>query len=437
MPRRTRKGRSRQPDAPAEMRCAIYTRKSTSEGLDQAFNSLDAQREAGEAYVASQKHQGWTALPERYDDGGFSGGTIERPGIQKLMEDIETGGIDCVVVYKVDRLSRSLMDFARIMRLFEEKNVHFVSVTQHFNTAESMGRLTLNILLSFAQFEREIISERTRDKIAAARRRGQWSGGHPILGYDVGEDRKLAINEEEAQRARGVFEIYLRRESLIKTADEANRRGWRTKQWTTRKGDQRGGRRFDKAIVHNLLTNVLYIGKVRYKDEVHEGQHQAIVDQDVWDRVQAMLARNYRTAGALTRNKHGALLKGILRCGHCRAAMIHSVSVKGVRRYRYYVCTRAQKRGHAHCPTGTVNAESLEVAVVSKLRQLPVDASRLTTAEIPEAAVLFGAGWAGTNLAGRARVIRLLLYGVEYHGGTKTLGIGLSEAAAACVRASA
>jgi site-specific DNA recombinase len=220
-------------DSNASVRCAIYTRKSTSEGLDNDFNTLDAQREACEAYIASQKHSGWIVLPHRYDDGGFSGGTIDRPAMEQLIAAIEAGEIDCVVVYKVDRLSRSLLDFARLMQLFDEKQVHFVSVTQHFNTADSMGRLTLNILLSFAQFEREIIGERTRDKIAAQRRKGKWAGGWHVLGYDVNRELKtLTVNEEEAKQVRGIFELYLKHESLIETANQANLRGWTTKRWT-------------------------------------------------------------------------------------------------------------------------------------------------------------------------------------------------------------
>src|SRR3954469_5304361 len=200
------------------VRCAIYTRKSTEEGLEQAFNSLDAQRESGEACVAAQRHEGWVCLPERYDDGGFSGGNIQRPALRRLLADIEAGKVDCVVVYKVDRLSRSLMDFARIMQVFESRNVSFVSVTQHFNTTHSMGRLTLNILLSFAQFEREIISERTRDKIAAARRKGKWSGGKPLLGYDIPSapaGSKPLVNPDEAEQVNGIFSLYLEHEALI------------------------------------------------------------------------------------------------------------------------------------------------------------------------------------------------------------------------------
>ena len=221
-----------------------YTRKSTDEGLDQEFNSLDAQRESGEAYIASQRGAGWECLPDHYDDGGFTGGNMDRPALKRLMADIEAGKVDCVVVYKVDRLSRSLLDFARMMETFEKHHVSFVSVTQQFNTSTSMGRLVLNVLLSFAQFEREIISERTRDKIAAARRKGKWSGGMPLLGYDVDpRGSKLIVNEDEAARVRAIFELYLERQSMIATIEELDCRGWVNKRWTTRKGHERGGHR--------------------------------------------------------------------------------------------------------------------------------------------------------------------------------------------------
>jgi len=225
------------------IRCAVYTRKSSEEGLAQEFNSLDAQREAAEAYIASQKSEGWVCLPERYDDGGFTGGNMERPAVARLLADVEAGQVDCVVVYKVDRLSRSLMDFARLISLFDTHNVSFVSVTQNFDTTSSMGRLTLNILLSFAQFEREIIGERIRDKIAAQRRKGKWTGGIPVLGYDVdrsGASPKLVINAEEAARVRQVFTLYLEKGSLLPVVQELEKRRWRNKAWTTRSGKLAG-----------------------------------------------------------------------------------------------------------------------------------------------------------------------------------------------------
>src|SRR5688572_10608697 len=256
--------------AKATIRCAVYTRKSTEEGLEQAFNSLDAQRESAEAYVAAQRHEGWVCLSERYDDGGFSGGNLDRPAMRRLLADIEAGKVDCVVVYKVDRLSRSLLDFARVMQTFDQHHVSFVSVTQQFNTTHSMGRLTLNILLSFAQFEREIIGERTRDKIAAARRKGKYAGGRPVLGYDVASDRagsKLVLNDDEAFKVRGIFELYLEHHALIPTLKAIQQKGWTNKGWTTKRGTGTGGQPFDKGSLHRLLTNRTYTGVV-----AHQGQ---------------------------------------------------------------------------------------------------------------------------------------------------------------------
>jgi site-specific DNA recombinase len=367
----------REPEQRAkQIRCAIYTRKSTEEGLEQEFNSLDAQRESAEAYVASQRHEGWVYLPNRYDDGGFTGGNMERPALQRLLADIEDGKIDCVVVYKVDRLSRSILDFSKIVERFERRGVSFVSVTQQFNTGTSMGRLMLNVLLSFAQFEREIISERTRDKIAAARRRGKWMGGKPLLGYDLlitpGGGR-LVVNEDEAARVRAIFELYLEHERIAPVRQELDRREWRTKQWTTRKGTAVGGKPFDKVTLFRLLTNPVYLGKVRHRENLYDGEHDAIVDAGVWPRAQALLQRNGRTGGGIVKNKYGALLKGLLRCVPCGCAMIHSTSSKGPKRYRYYVCGKAMKRGWYTCPSKSVPAGELERFVVEQIRSIGRD----------------------------------------------------------------
>ena len=369
--------KTREPEQVAkQVHCAIYTRKSTEEGLQQDFNSLDAQRESGEAYVASQKAEGWVCLPDRYDDGGYTGGNMERPALQRLLEDIDAGKIDCIVVYKVDRLSRSILDFSKIMERFEHCGVSFVSVTQQFNTTHSMGRLTLNILLSFAQFEREIISERTRDKIAAARRKGKWMGGKPLLGYDLvvapGGSR-LVVNEDEAARVQAIFEMYLEHERIAPVLQELDRRAWRTKQWTTRKGTPVGGKPFDKVTLYRLLTNAAYLGKVRHREDLYEGEHEAIVDSGVWQRAQALLQRNGRTGGGIVKNKYGALLKGIVRCVPCDSAMIHSISSKGSKRYRYYVCAKAQKRGWYTCPSKSVPAGELERFVVDQIRGIGRD----------------------------------------------------------------
>jgi site-specific DNA recombinase len=315
------------------VRCAIYTRKSTEEGLDQEFNSLDAQRESALAYIASQQHEGWIGLRDSYDDGGFTGGNMDRPALKRLLADIAAGKIDCVVVYKVDRLSRSLLDFARMMEVFEKHRVSFVAVTQQFNTATSMGRLVMNVLLSFAQFEREIISERTRDKIAAARRKGKWSGGMPVLGYDVEEQgRKLRVNPDEAERVRAIFELYREQASLLKVVQELERRGWCTKCWQTRKGHVRGGRPFNKTSVHKLLTNVAYRGMIRYKQEVHPGEHPAIVDEVLWQHVQERLQEG--GPGHSARRSSGALLQGLLYCRACACAMSPAHTTHDGRRYR-------------------------------------------------------------------------------------------------------
>jgi site-specific DNA recombinase len=351
------------------VRCAIYTRKSTEEGLQQEFNTLHNQRESAEAYIRSQAATGWVCLPERYDDGGFTGGNMDRPALRRLLDDIEAGRVDCVVVYKIDRLSRSLLDFARMMDTFERRQVAFVSTTQQFNTATSMGRLVLNMLSSFAQYERELVSERTRDKIAATRRRGKWTGGHPLLGYDVDEHTRLVVNEDEAARVRAIFALYLDHEALLPVVQELERRGWTTKRWTTRKGNERGGQPFTKTGLHQHLTNPVYYGKVKYKTELHDGEHEALIDAETWRKMQTTLLRNGRSGGAPVRNQFGFLLKGLMHCVPCRCAMTPSHTSKNkARRYRYYTCTNAQKRGWDTCPSKSVPAGEIERFVVEQVR---------------------------------------------------------------------
>jgi len=277
--------------AKTRFRCAIYTRKSSEEGLEQQFNSLDAQRAACEAYILSQAGEGWECLPELYDDGGWSGGNMDRPAIKRLLEDITKGRIDIVVVYKVDRLTRSLMDFARIVETFDSNDASFVSVTQAFNTTNSMGRLTLNVLLSFAQFEREVTGERIRDKIAASRARGIWMGGNIPLGYDLG-DRRLLINEPEAETVRHIFRRYLALKSIPALAHELDRSGIRSKCWTSRKGIEHGGVRFTCGAVSHILNNRIYLGEAVHKGVAHLGEHEAIVDAELFAKVQAQLGHN-------------------------------------------------------------------------------------------------------------------------------------------------
>ena len=429
------------PPTPPELRCAIYTRKSTEEGLEQEFNSLDAQRDSGEAYIEAQKHEGWTCIPTRYDDGGFTGGNMERPALKRLLADIDAGKVDCIVVYKVDRLSRSLIDFSKIMDVLERRKVSFVSVTQQFNTSTSMGRLMLNVLLSFAQFEREIISERTRDKIAAARRKGKWAGGHPVLGYDPAstpQGGRVTVNEDEAAQVRQVFELYLHHGSLIPTMRDMDQRGWRTKQWTTKKGPVRGGRRYTKESLYRLLTNVVYIGKVRYRDEIHPAEHAAIVGEALWHRVQDALRHNGRCGGTgspVTRNKYGALLKGILQCKPCGCGMMHTYTSKANRRYRYYVCVNAQKRGWDDCPTKSVPAAEIERFVVDRVRAIGKDDKALA-ATLAQARKQNEAGLAALQAERRRLERELALHGAEvrklvaHAGDSGATGGGDSPAAA-------
>jgi len=361
---------------PATVRCAIYTRKSTERGLEQEFNSLDAQRESAEAYIASQKHEGWVCLPERYDDGGFSGGSMERPALQRLLSEIEAGRVDAVVVYKLDRLSRSLLDFSRIMETLDRHRVAFVSVTEAFNTKTSMGRMVLNMLASFAQFEREQISDRTRDKMSAARRRGKWVGGMPILGYDVAPGGgRILVNAAEAEQVRQIFALYLETGSTVETLRDLAHRGFTRKRWVTRGGQERGGEPFDKSRLLYLLKNPVVVGKVSYGGAVYPGEHEAIVDSGTWERVQAVIRRNGATAGGAHRNRNAALLKGVLRCAPCDRAMTHAWSGKNGRRYPYYVCTRAQKEGWATCSTKSVPAAGIERFVVEQLRAIGSDPS--------------------------------------------------------------
>lgn len=350
------------------VRCAIYTRKSTDEGLDQAFNSLDAQREAGEAFVASRRHEGWVCLADRYDDGGFSGGNVERPALKRLMADIEAGRIDAVVCYKVDRLSRSLLDFSRLIEVFDRHKVMFISVTQPINTADSGGRLMLNVLLSFAQFEREMISDRTRDKVSAARRRGKWTGGVQVLGYDVHPDGgSLLVNEDEAAIVRQIFELYLELGSIQAVVAELNRRGWRTKSWTTRKGVFREGAPFSKNQLNGLLKCPLYAGKVGLRGVSYKGEHPAIVDLDVFDRVQRQLAANNVSGGAVAKNRYGHLLRGLLHCAACGCAMTPSTTKKKGRAYKFYICGNATKTGWRNCPHPSLAAREIENEVVKRI----------------------------------------------------------------------
>jgi site-specific DNA recombinase len=328
-PRRTTSHTSRR------LRCAIYTRKSSDEGLEQAFNSLDAQREACAAFVVSQKHEGWTVLPILYDDGGYSGGTLDRPALQRLLVDIADGKVDVVVVYKIDRLTRSLFDFAKIVEAFDARGVSFVSITQQFNTTTSMGRLTLNVLLSFAQFEREVAGERIRDKIAASKKKGMWMGGLPPLGYDV-RDRRLVINKDEAKTVLHVFTRYLELRSVRALKEELDAAGIRSKHRTFKHGTKHGGHKLSRGALYLMLQNRIYRGEITHKGDAYPGEHKPIVDKTLWNKVQAVLDENRIDRAIGTDAKHPSLLAGLVfdESGE-RLTPTHAVK-KGTR-YRYYV----------------------------------------------------------------------------------------------------
>ena len=349
--------------------CAIYTRKSTEEGLDQNFNSLDAQRDACENFIASQKSEGWMLARERYDDGGFSGGNMQRPGLQRLLDDVRNGKVDIIVVYKIDRLSRSLADFAKLVELFDEQKVTFVSVTQAFNTTTSMGRLTLNILLSFAQFERELAGERVRDKIAASRQRGIWMGGMPPLGYDVSE-RKLIPNPAEAQIVREMFQRFAVTPSMATLVRDLRARGVTSKSWTTSKGIERSGKLITKGHVYKIFKNTVYIGMAAYKGKQFPGEHEAIIEQDLWDTVQENLKAGDKhvKGGSESRDtKAPTLLRGLLFSPEGRAFTPGWTS-KGPKRYLYYINTDSIKLGKDACEVRRIPAGEIEGVVVQQLR---------------------------------------------------------------------
>jgi len=352
-----------------QVRVAIYTRKSTEEGLDQEFNTLDAQRQAIDSYVESQRGEGWFALPEHYDDGGFSGANTDRPAFQRLLQDIEAGRIDAVGVYKIDRLSRSLVDFSKIIDFFDKHNVAFISITQQFNTASSMGKLTLNILMSFAEFERQVIAERTSDKMSAARRKGMWTGGRPMLGYDV-RAKKLIINKEEAIQVKQIYKLYLELGSITAVITELNHRGWKNKTYKSKDKKVTPGRPFCKASLKRILSSPLYIGKVLFDGEIFKGAHKAIVDKKTWEAVNAQLDDNRRNSGAGQKNKWNALLREIVFCGACGAVLTHHYTKRRGKIYSYYVCSYALRHGASTCPRSRISAKELEKFVIEQIKEI-------------------------------------------------------------------
>lgn len=346
-------------------RCAIYTRKSTEEGLDQSFNSLDAQREACAAFILSQAHEGWEATGELYDDGGYSGGSMDRPGLEALLADVEVGKVDIIVVYKVDRLTRSLADFARIVDVLDEKGASFVSVTQAFNTTNSMGRLTLNVLLSFAQFEREVTGERIRDKIAASKKRGMWMGGVVPIGYEV-KDRKLLVHHDDAEKVRTIFTRYLALGSVCMLQADLAENGILTKQRILKDGRILGGKNFSRGALYQMLSNRIYLGEIVHKGKAYPGEHEPIIDRELFDAVAARLSANRVKQKHSGHAEHPSLLAGIIWDGEGRRMTPDHASKKG-RRYRYYASQKDKER--LELPIHRLPAQEIEQLVVQQLSE--------------------------------------------------------------------
>ena len=368
------------------VRCAIYTRKSSEEGLEQEFNSLQAQREACEAFINSQRHEGWVRLRTAYDDGGFSGATMDRPALQQLLADVTAGRVDTVVVYKIDRLTRSLADFAKIVEILDARGASFVSVTQQFNTTTSMGRLTLNVLLSFAQFEREVIGERIRDKIAASKKKGMWMGGVPPLGYGV-QDHKLVTIDGEADTVRMVFRRYAELGSVRLLKAELEARGIKSKSWTSASGRLVGGKPFSRGALYLMLQNRTYLGEIVHKGQFHRGEHTPIIDQPLWDAVQAQLDSNAAERNSGTRNHQPSLLAGMLFDGDGNR-MTPSHALKMGTRYRYYVSGSLITKDRTQTSAGLrIPAAEIEQLVSSRVHRWLLDPGSIyksTSARLPD-----------------------------------------------------
>jgi DNA invertase Pin-like site-specific DNA recombinase len=346
------------------IQCAIYTRKSSEEGLEQDFNSLDAQRVAAEKYIQSQCGKGWVVLPQHYDDGGFSGGNMGRPALTEMLNDIELKKIDCVVTYKLDRLSRSLLDFASIMNVFDTNDVIFDTVTESFSSASSSGRLMLNMLLSFAQYERELTGERIRDKFAESKKKGMWMGGYPPLGYDV-KDRKLLINEDEAKVVKLIYERFIETESCTLIAGELNRRGYRSKLRPNAKGKNGGEKLYDRKAIRRILENPHYKGYVTHKGTIYKGQHEAIIDEEIWGKVREILLKNQNTKHQKKSSPYS--LKGLLKCGSCGVTMTPTACNNHGLKYRYYTCSNHIRFKSCKSAVRNVPAEGIEAKVIDEI----------------------------------------------------------------------
>lgn len=408
-----------------KIRCAIYTRKSSEDGLEQDFNSIDAQRLSGENFIASQVGKGWVLVDEHYDDGGFSGGTLERPALKRLFRDIKEGKIDCVVIYKIDRLSRSLFDFQQIIELFDQNKVSFASVTQNFTTDDSVGRLMLNVMLSFAQYERELTGERIRDKIDASKKKGMWMGGTIPLGYDS-KDGKLTANQEEVKIIIALFDIFIETESVTETARELNRLGFSTKTWISASGKIQRGRKFNKAAVRRIIENPLYAGKIKHKNKIYDGLHQPIISEEIWQEANSVIKRSSETKiiSPLSRISAAPLLKGIMNCGICGSKMTPTYTSKKGKKYRYYICSASSKGNNDACKVGRIPASEAENVVTSqvlnvlKKPEFIVSAIGQSTKEFSENTVIvhfkqIEKVWDELFVVEQARIINLLIKDIE------------------------
>ncbi|MCB9964282.1 MAG: recombinase family protein [Rhodospirillales bacterium] len=407
--------------------CAIYTRKSSENGLEKEYNSLDAQRDACENYIKVKAHENWKMLPDHYDDGGISGGTLERPALQRMMEDIRAGKVDVVVVYKIDRLSRSMFDFLGMIKFFDEHNVSFVSVTQDLNTDTAMGRLVLNVLQSFAQFEREIASERIKDKIALSKEKGMWMGGTIPLGYDA-EEGKLSVNEDEAKIVQHIFDEFIKTGSATEVVKDLKTQGYQTKARKARRGTYYPAKDFTKSSLYQILNNKLYIGKIEHKekDKVYEGLHKAIIDMKNWNQAQAILSGNTRAKISLDPGERPFLLKGILQDpdGY---AITPSTTKKKNKKYRYYVSIQAVKKSYSVCPLKTISAPLLEEVVLDQTRRVLTSTEwvnrmlashpneKVSMHDVSAALKNFGVVWEELFPAEQARIVQLVIHKIAVH----------------------
>ena len=416
-------------EAKKRIYCAAYCRKSVEERADETFGSIENQHESILNFIASHKHEGWVPLTERYDDNGFTGSNTNRPSLQKLINDIKKSRVNMVVVYKLDRLSRSLVDFVQLLKFFDEHGVAFASITQPIDTSTSTGKLMLHILSSFAEFERELISERTHDKMGAARKRGQWLGGRPPFGYTRDkEGKKLVIDKAEAKIVREMFELYLKGNSLLKVASILNEKGYRSRAGKQKDGKPFGGLKFGVTQIQQAIKNVVYIGKVFYAGQVYEGQQEAMIEEETFKKAQQVLKDNRVERKAVKNIECSGLLTHILHCKTCGHSMFHTYTLKHkTHKYRYYVCTNAQKRGYNSCPTKSVNAQAIEDTVVDCLKMLFAENRKKKEEQNKqEIEALLSPVWDTLYPQEKRRILKDLIKEVDYDSNSKKLGILLN-----------